>query len=343
MHTYRITTSDSLLEIGEYRDIGHDELVDYDRVRCLNESVAKNCANAISDFCKKHKGIQFKPADITKVIRENSGIQCTSLMRFLGTLEQSSEQKELLGKFTKKCPKNVTSEKGDTMSEAYKIQKVDESDIKIEHLEDNEVIGEWTLTIPTASVRNKCFDLLMDIYVNHENSLDIVCLEALETAVNNADVRKEYDVMVKELIDQGVLPACFDIKKKIKARNKLTTTTLKEESTMDIKEIIKLKMMTKILNKKGEIDVKQLMMIQMLSNDEGFEITDVIKTKLMASLFDGKADLDNMTTEQLMVYGMLQNGEFDIQKLIEIKFMSKILDEDDEEVEDDKDKAAERK
>lgn len=341
MHTYRITTSGSLLEIGEYRDIGHDELVDYDRVRCLNGSVATSCANALSAFCKLNKEIQFKPADITKVIRENSGIQYTSLMQFLETLGQ----KELLGKFTKKCPKNDTSEKGDTMSEAYKIQKVDESDIKIEHLEDNEVIGEWTLTIPTAAVRNKCFDLLMDIYVNHSNSLDIVCLEALESAVNDADVRKEYDAMVKELIEQGVLPAGFDIKKKIKARNKLTlTTTKKEESTMDIKEIIKLKMMTKILNKKGEIDVKQLMMIQMLSNEEGFEITDVLKTKLMASLFDGKADLDNMTTEQLMVYGMLQNGEFDIQKLIEIKFMSKILDEDDEEeTEDDKDKAAERK
>jgi len=278
--------------------------------------------------------------------REKGRLPCMGVLDKVNEVHcrQLATLKEMLGdnhyeKLAKEKQKISSNKGSNTMAKTSEYTVTNNSDdytIDIDHYDDDGIhCGNWSLNIPNDKTRKKCFELITGLLREKDGSLDDVNLDELETKVSDADVNKEYDTIIDELIDQGALPADFRKKSAKTLTKKLKTT--KEESTMDIKEIIKLKMMTKILNKKGEIDIKQLMMLQMLTNDEGFEITDVLKTKLMASLFDGKTDLDNMTTEQLMVYGMIQNGEFDINKLIEIKFMSKILDDDDDE--DDEEKA----
>ena len=83
---------------------------------------------------------------------------------------------------------------------------------------------------------------------------------------------------------------------------------------------------SEMLKDGNDISFEKVAMFNCLSGGS-FEISEVLKAKLMSSLMKDDKAIENLPVEKLMVIQMLEDGEFDAQKLLEFKLAEKLLAE----------------
>ena len=147
-----------------------------------------------------------------------------------------------------------------------------------------------------------------------------------------------------------------EILKKINQTPKTTKTkTKKEDTTMaatktteaaetaaqatpkfDVKTILGLKMaemMAKAMDKNGTIPFTKMTIMQNLSEGKGINVTDIVKAKYTENFMkelDGNKDIP---IGKLIAFQTMQEGTFDINTMMQAKFVEKLFGDLDEQTE----------
>jgi len=174
------------------------------------------------------------------------------------------------------------------------------------------------------------------------NSLDEAEQERLENRIREKILREHYQREKEEILKQ--------------ANNKTTKTkTEKEDTTMaatktteatetaaqatpkfDVKTILGLKMaemMAKAMDKNGTIPFTKMTIMQNLSEGKGINVTDIVKAKYTENFMkelDGNKDIP---IGKLIAFQTMQEGTFDINTMMQAKFVEKLFGDLDEQTE----------
>lgn len=175
------------------------------------------------------------------------------------------------------------------------------------------------------------------------NSLDEAEQERLENRIREKILRETFYQREKEEILK-------------QANNKTTKTkTEKEDTTMaatktteatetaaqatpkfDVKTILGLKMaemMAKAMDKNGTIPFTKMTIMQNLSEGKGINVTDIVKAKYTENFMkelDGNKDIP---IGKLIAFQTMQEGTFDINTMMQAKFVEKLFGDLDEQTE----------
>ena len=175
------------------------------------------------------------------------------------------------------------------------------------------------------------------------NSLDEAEQERLENRIREKILRERYQREQEEILK--------------KINNKTTKTkTEKEDITMaanktteaaetaaqnatpkfDVKTILGLKMaemMAKAMDKNGTIPFTKMTIMQNLSEGKGINVTDIVKAKYTENFMkelDGNKDIP---IGKLIAFQTMQEGTFDINTMMQAKFVEKLFGDLDEQTE----------
>jgi hypothetical protein len=174
------------------------------------------------------------------------------------------------------------------------------------------------------------------------NSLDEAEQERLENRIREKILREHYQREKEEILKQ--------------INNKTTKTkTEKEDTTMaatktteatetaaqatpkfDVKTILGLKMaemMAKAMDKNGTIPFTKMTIMQNLSEGKGINVTDIVKAKYTENFMkelDGNKDIP---IGKLIAFQTMQEGTFDINTMMQAKFVEKLFGDLDEQTE----------
>ena len=102
----------------------------------------------------------------------------------------------------------------------------------------------------------------------------------------------------------------------------------KDMMEIDLGQIVGLKMLNSI-TKGQDLDLGKLMLVQSLAGGQPIEIGDVMKAKLMSAIAKDDNSLEDLSLDKLMLYKMFDSGSIDINQIIQLKFMTKLLDEEE--------------
>ena len=96
----------------------------------------------------------------------------------------------------------------------------------------------------------------------------------------------------------------------------------------DLGQIVGMKMLSALTSGK-DIDLGKLMLVQSLAGGQPIEIGDVMKAKLMSAIAKDDNSLEDLPLDKLIMYKMFDSGNIDINQIIQLKLMTKLLDEEE--------------
>ena len=177
------------------------------------------------------------------------------------------------------------------------------------------------------------------------NNLDDDEQERLENRIREKILRERYEREKEEIL------------KKVNKTPKTTKTNTEKEDTImaatktteatetaaqnatpkfDVKTILGLKMaemMAKAMDKNGTIPFTKMTIMQNLSEGKGINVTDIVKAKYTENFMkelDGNKDIP---IGKLIAFQTMQEGTFDINTMMQAKFVEKLFGDLDEQTE----------
>ena len=230
-----------------------------------------------------------------------------------------------------------------------RVKKASDQDLAdvIEHPERFK-LPDWQMEIVSDQRRRRLTDKIelaakRLAECTSRNSLDEAEQERLENRIREKILRERYQREQEEILK--------------KINNKTTKTkTEKEDITMaanktteaaetaaqnatpkfDVKTILGLKMaemMAKAMDKNGTIPFTKMTIMQNLSEGKGINVTDIVKAKYTENFMkelDGNKDIP---IGKLIAFQTMQEGTFDINTMMQAKFVEKLFGDLDEQTE----------
>lgn len=184
--------------------------------------------------------------------------------------------------------------------------------------------------------------------------------ERLARCISRNDLDEDEQERLENRIREKYLRECAEREREeiLKQINNKTTQTKteKEDTTMaatktteatetaaqnatpkfDVKTILGLKMaemMAKAMDKNGTIPFTKMTIMQNLSEGKGINVTDIVKAKYTENFMkelDGNKDIP---IGKLIAFQTLQEGTFDINTMMQAKFVEKLFGDLDEQTE----------
>ena len=166
------------------------------------------------------------------------------------------------------------------------------------------------------------FDEIIEA-LNKEDHLSEILGRILDTGAA-VDTKEDWLVIDWQIVGSSETKKQKD--NTFKNKEKKMPETKKMFGGMNISDLLKFKMLSEMLKDGNDISFEKVAMFNCLSGGS-FEISEVLKAKLMSSLMKDDKAIENLPVEKLMVIQMLEDGEFDAQKLLEFKLAEKLLAE----------------
>lgn len=175
------------------------------------------------------------------------------------------------------------------------------------------------------------------------NQLDKDEQERLENRVREKILREREERERQEILLQKINTKTTKTKTKKEdttmAANKTTEaneTAAQATTKFDVKTILGLKMaemMAKAMDKNGTIPFTKMTIMQNLSEGKGINVTDIVKAKYTENFMKELDSSKDIPIGKLIAFQTMQEGTFDINTMMQAKFVEKLFGDLDEQTE----------
>lgn len=229
-----------------------------------------------------------------------------------------------------------------------RVKKASDQDLAdvIEHPERFK-LPDWQMEIVSDQRRRRLQDKIelaakRLAECTSRNSLDEAEQERLENRIREKYFRDRYQREQEEILKKinnkttKTKTEKEDITMAANKTTEATETAAQATPKFDVKTILGLKMaemMAKAMDKNGTIPFTKMTIMQNLSEGKGINVADIVKAKYTENFMkelDGNKDIP---IGKLIAFQTMQEGTFDINTMMQAKFVEKLFGDLDEQTE----------
>lgn len=229
-----------------------------------------------------------------------------------------------------------------------RVKKASDQDLEdvIEHPERFK-LPDWQMEIVSDQRRRRVQEKIekarerLAAFISR-NKLDEDEQERLENRIREKMLRERYEREQEEILKKinnkttQTKTEKEDITMAATKTTEATETAAQATPKFDVKTILGLKMaemMAKAMDKNGTIPFTKMTIMQNLSEGKGINVTDIVKAKYTENFMkelDGNKDIP---IGKLIAFQTMQEGTFDINTMMQAKFVEKLFGDLDEQTE----------